>query len=205
MKYTYKCILFFCCLLPFTAFTQRTDSLIISRDSTFLALPDSADAVRKQGPIRRFFTYDYPNPRKAALFAIIPGGGQAYNKKYWKIPIVYGVLGGLGLWQVNMTKTYKELQDSYKKKVNNIPVTQQPYTDLDAVSLRRYRDQWRRYTENLWLGISIAYSLSAAEAFVDAHLSNFDTNDQLTFRPVIQPTALGMAPAIGMGIRIPFK
>lgn len=201
MKYIY---IFF--LIQFAALSvttaQRTDSLFISQDSTHILQGDTAIATRKKGPVRRFFTDDYPNPRKAALFSIIPGGGQAYNQKYWKIPIVYGVLGGLGIWQVGMTKTYKELKVNYKKKVNGEEVTQQPYAGLDAVALKRYRDEWRRYTENLWLGITIAYAMNAAEAFVDAHLSNFDTNDQLTLRPAIQNTAVGMAPAIGVGVRI---
>jgi hypothetical protein len=203
-----------------SASAQRPDTLAVS--DTLVRVPAAADSllpVQKEGRfvhilhrgnrvlvktgrgINHFFTNNYPDPPKAALFSIIPGGGQIYNKRFWKVPVVWGVLGGLGVWQYKTTGIYKDLSTAYREKVNDRPVFNTRYASFSAPTLLSYRDQYRRYTETLWLGICLTYALSAAEAYVDAHLRNFDVDDNLTFRPVIAP-APGAVPAFGLGVRV---
>lgn len=182
-------------------------SLSVKKKNVFVRLfrREDTDSTRKQGSLYRFFAHNYPDPRKAALFSLIPGGGQVYNKRLWKVPIVWGVIGGLGVAQYKTTAIYKDLSTAYREKVNGRPVFNTRYATLGERSLKGYRDQYRRYTESLWLGIFLSYALSASEAYVDAHLRNFDVDDALTLRPVIAPgVGTGAAPVAGIGVCISF-
>lgn len=202
------------CFLPLSGQAQdtlnikpvQTDTLAIVGEVT-----DSAAVVKLSRPgfVRRFITKGYPNPRRAALLsAIIPGGGQAYNRSWWKIPVVYGAIGGLTYTAVVNGKEYRTLADNYKRLVdrdpNNQP-TEQPYASLDAATLKGYRDQWRVYTERSYIFLGLTYLLSITDAFVDAHLHQFDISDDLTWR--LQPDTKavpGFGATFGMGLVVNF-
>lgn len=176
------------------------DSLrTISSDTGALAAP-------KHGFIYHFFNDKYPNPRKAAFLSLaIPGAGQAYNKRWWKLPIVYGALGGMVWFEASNVRQYRKLKDNYKLLVDgdaNTNPTEAPYDRIDATSMKKYRDQWRRYVEQTSLGLGLVYLLAAADAFVDAHLHSFDVTDDLTFRvvPKAQSVPLG-GPVFGVGFQ----
>jgi len=150
---------------------------------------------------------DYPNPRTAVVLSLMaPGAGQMYNKKWWKVPLAYGALGVLVYSEVVNVRQYRALRDNYRWLVDDDPATnptEPPYNQLDAVALRRYRDQWRRRVELNAIGIGLAYFLIAADAFVDAHLARFDVSEDLSgkLRPHLEPVA-GGAPAIGLGLSL---
>lgn len=202
------------CFIPFMVNAQDSLNIQSLKTDTVLSRSTVADSsgqitMRRPGFVRRFVTKGYPNPRRAALFsAIIPGGGQAYNRSWWKIPVVYGALGGLTYAAVVNGKEYRTLADNYKRLVdrdpNNQP-TEQPYASLDAATLKGYRDQWRVYTERSYIFLGLTYLLSITDAFVDAHLNQFDTSDDLTFR--LQPDTKavpGFGATFGMGLVINF-
>lgn len=172
------------------------------------AIPaDTATLVKakKTGFARRVFTKNYPNPRTAALLSfILPGAGQAYNKKWWKIPIVWGTLGGIAYGTFDTQKTYRDLRDAYKVIVNG-GTPEAPYDGFDATRLRVYRDTWRGYTEKWYLALGVSYLLAVTDAFVDAHLSRFDVSDDLSLR--LKPsfeTSSGL-PVFGLGISLSFS
>ncbi len=173
---------------------------------TVAASSPNPDTLRP-GFFRRLLFDNYPNPRTAVVLSLtLPGAGQLYNKKWWKVPIAYGALGTLIYSEVVNVRQYRALRDNYKWLVDDDPTTnptEPPYNQLDAVALRRYRDQWRRYVELNAIGIGLAYFLIAADAFVDAHLAHFDVGDSLSghLRPSFQPTAAGL-PAAGMTLSI---
>jgi hypothetical protein len=155
----------------------------------------------------RFWKDNYPNPRKALLLSFaLPGAGQAYNKKWWKIPIVYGALGALTWLEVDNIRQYRALRDNYKFLVDGDPgtnPTEEPYRSLDATRMRFYRDQYRRYVELTSVGLGLAYVLAATDAFVDAHLASFDVSDDLSLR--MRPRfeqGFGGAPVLGFGISL---
>jgi Family of unknown function (DUF5683) len=195
--------------LAITVQAQQPDSLAQAQsDSLFPALPDSFLIVKKKGFIRRFLTDGYPNPRKAAFMSLaVPGLGQMYNKKWWKLPIVYGAIGTAVYFEVQNIRQYRGLRDNYILLVDGNPntnPTELPYTQISgAEAMRRYRDQWKRYVEQTSLAVGFIYLLNAADAFVDAHLSRFDVDDDLTLqvRPCIESTA-GFGPVFGMGVRV---
>ena len=198
-------------LCGLTARAQQPDSLRILTDSIPTTTPDSGVILekKKDGFVRRFFTKDYPKPRRAAFLSLIlPGAGQAYNKRWWKLPIVYGVLGGMVWLEVDNLKQYRELRDNYRLLVDGDPntnPTEPPYTQIDATSMKTYRDQWRRYVEQTSLFLGLAYLLQVTDAFVDAHLHSFDVSDDLSlrFQPKLDAT-MGLGATFGVGASLQF-
>lgn len=196
----------FCC---WDASAQQPDTLLIQNgviaDSTQVLRADTS--IDKPSFVRRFFSKDYPNPRKAALFsAIIPGAGQAYNKRWWKLPIVYGALGTALYFEIDNIKQYRELRDNYRWLVDEDPNTnpvEEPYTLIDATTMKGYRDQWRRYVEFSSITLGLAYLLQVTDAFVDAHLRSFDVSDDLSlhFQPKIDASS-GLGATFGAGLSL---
>ncbi|MFI5186368.1 MAG: DUF5683 domain-containing protein [Chitinophagales bacterium] len=139
------------------------------------------------------------SPRKAAIrSAIIPGWGQAYNKKYWKIPIVYAALGVTGYIFVDNIKTYTDLRFSYLAKYKaSLPVPDSTdyfkikpnYLPLSLESLRQYRNQYRQYIDYSVVFFVIFWGLNVVDAVVDAHLKAFDISPDLSMkiRPAYNP------------------
>lgn len=141
-----------------------------------------------------------PVPRKATLFALIPGGGQIYNHKYWKLPIVYG--GFMGCiyaltWNGQMYSDYKQ---AYLDIMDTDPDTKS-YEDFlppsyDIASnetwlksvLKNRKDRYRRYRDMSIFAFAGVYAISIIDAYVDAELSHFDISDDLSLR--LSPTLL---------------
>lgn len=232
MKHSFLLFIFIVCAQ--SLFAQQPDSIPVSRDSLtaivsdsilasrkkskmesnsekVLVLPDSAAVkTKRESFFHRYFIKKYPNPRAAALLSfIVPGAGQAYNKKWWKIPIVYGALGGMTWLALDNDAEYKRLKKNYKLLVDGDEMTnptESPYTLMNATQMKGYRDQFRGYTEKSYLFLGIVYLLQVTDAFVDAHLSNFDVSDDLSLRlvPDIQSAGGGFGASFGLGIRLGF-
>ncbi len=190
-------------LSPASFFPINRDSLVREKQT----VPDTLILKeRKKNFVRDAFAKNYPNPRVAALLSfVLPGAGQAYNKKWWKIPLVWGALGGMAYFTFDTQKTYRELRDSYKLLVDDDPntnPTESPYNTFDAARTKSYRDTYRGYTEKWYLALGITYLLGVTDAFVDAHLSRFDVSDDLSLRlkPSLETT--GGLPAFGLGVSL---
>lgn len=156
----------------------------------------------KQNFARRTLLKNYPNPRIAALCSfVLPGAGQAYNKKWWKIPIVWGVLGGVAYGTFDTQKTYHDLRDAYKI-LQNGGVPESPYDAFDGPRLKSYRDTFRGYTEKWYLALGVSYLLAVTDAFVDAHLTRFDVSDDLSLKLKPSLETSGGSPVFGVGIAL---
>jgi hypothetical protein len=189
--------------------TGRPDALV--RPDSAVAAIDSAQAKpRKTGFVRRILTKNYPNPRTAAFLSLaLPGAGQAYNRKWWKIPVAWGALGGVTYFTVRNVNQYHTLRDNYKLLVDDDPdtnPTESPYNTFDADQMRGYRDQWRKYAEQSYLVLGLAYVLVATDAFVDAHLATFDVSDDLSLRarPATM-SAPGFGSAFGVAVTLSLR
>lgn len=220
MRSRYQILLFVFMSLHVAAWAQQPDTSAVllldslphsdKKEKLKLVMSEDSFVVAesyKTPWMRRVFTKNYPNPRLAALLSVFPGGGQAYNKKWWKIPIIYGALGAMGWWAVTTDQQYKKLRDNYKWVVDGDPDTapfEAPYTFMSASQLKGYRDLYRNYTEKRYLWLGITYLLSITDAFVDAHLSRFDISDDLSLRlkPVILPGPQGPSPILGLGVQV---
>lgn len=127
------------------------------------------------------------SPAKAAFYsAILPGLGQAYNKKYWKIPIVYGAIGAGVYFIKDNNKKHNQYRDEYKKRLANggaIDTSDPTYGKLSTESVIRGQ---KFYQKNRDLSVLITaglYILNIVEANVDAHLLQFNVNDDLSLKP----------------------
>lgn len=128
-----------------------------------------------------------PNaPAKAAFFsALVPGLGQAYNKKYWKIPIVYIGLGsGIYFYTWNQKK-YNGFRNEYKKRLagtslGELDTTYGSFSDSQLIRGQRFHQRNRDLSALITAGI---YILNIVDANVDAHLMQFNVNDNLTVKP----------------------
>jgi hypothetical protein len=130
------------------------------------------------------------SPTKAMTYALIlPGLGQVYNKKYFKIPIVYGALGGVGYWIYFNTQGYRQ--------------SSQNYADDPSDFNERYLRLWRRQLELSYITLAATYALQVLDAYVDAHLFHWDVSPDLAIRlePSMEPLYLPVGrPASNYGI-----
>ena len=132
-------------------------------------------------------SYNPLAPAKAAFYsAILPGLGQAYNKKYWKIPIVYGAIGaGIYFYTFN-NKKYHEYRDEYKGRIDGTKIinnTESIYGTLEQASLLRGQKFHQRNRDLSALITAGLYILNIIDANVDAHLLQFNVNENLSVRP----------------------
>jgi hypothetical protein len=219
LKSTYRLILsLFLLIAGLNVFAQpdsippRADSTKTVADSADLRVTDSTgkfvqvDTVIKLAPsISHNSTIDsilkYHSPRKAAIrSALVPGLGQIYNKKYWKVPIVYGALGVSASIFVYNLKWYRRTRFAYTAKDEALPkvdpITGAPITpdstkywqihpsliNLEMNAIRSYRDEFRRNVDYSALFFLVIWGLNVVDATVDAHLKSFDVSPDLSFR-----------------------
>jgi hypothetical protein len=139
-------------------------------------------------------------PARAAIYsAIIPGAGQVYNRKYWKVPIV---LGGLGVsyWFIrDNNKSYQRYKTAYLDVVNGRP---DEFNGLySADQLRSVADTYHRWRDLSYLAFGLVYALNIMDASVDAYFVRFDVSDDLTVRA--GPSwGLAAQGAAGIAIRV---
>ncbi len=185
-------LLFFLCSFQILAQEQSVpDSTAILSDSVMV----------KKG--KKYYTIEsYAerfNPRKALFYALIlPGAGQVYNRKYWKVPLVYG--GFIGL--IAVVKFYNDLEIKYSNELyttisTGLTTSIQGHT---TDQLRTIVDVARRQRDYFTIFTGIFYLLQMVDAHVDAHLKEFDINPRLKARiePSVQKnyytgTALGLS------------
>ena len=184
--------------------TSRNDS-VISAESILshedsLRLVASTDSVAKKA--RRDWATWRPNPKRALWLALVlPGAGQIYNRKYWKIPIVYGgFVGCIYAMQWN-NQMYRDYSQAYLDIMDDDPNTQS-YNQflhlgnkIDDTNIERYKklfksrkDRYRRWRDMSFFVLVGVYTLSVIDAYVDASLSEFDISKNLSLS--VEPTIM---------------
>lgn len=127
------------------------------------------------------------NPKKATIYsAVLPGLGQAYNKKYWKIPIVYAGIGTIFYIADMNGDYYRDYRDAFdyqaglKTDVNEeIQSLANRYSSANLISLRDY---YRRNMELSWIIMAVWYGVNIIDACVDAHFFEYDIGDDLSLK-----------------------
>ncbi|MEO6303898.1 MAG: DUF5683 domain-containing protein [Bacteroidia bacterium] len=147
--------------------------------------------------------------RASILSAIVPGLGQAYNKKYWKIPIIYAGIGGFGYMFLSNNKQYNLYRTNVRAYYDEDSTTMPALTQYSGDQLQTLKLQYRKYRDFAIIGFSIIYLINIVDANVDAHLRTFDVSDDLSIH--IDPwqstyrTAAGYKMATGLSIKLNFK
>jgi hypothetical protein len=136
---------------------------------------------------------------KATVLALtLPGAGQAYNRKYWKMPIVYGGLGTCVYFIARNTKEYRFYKNEYIKAADTDPNTVSEYS---ASQLQPVMETYHRWMDISYFSLIGVYALQALDANVDAHLFKFDISKDLSFYWTPLPTFSQSAKGITFGIQ----
>jgi len=192
------------------------DTVKVANDSTKRMIPvDSIPQVAGQlsSVDKTDSILKHHSPKKAAIrSAILPGLGQIYNKKYWKVPIIYGALGISGAVLAYNLTNYRALKVAYRAKYNASlrPPDSSEWSKIrpdlvgiDMNALRSYRDEFRRNIDYSILAIILLWGLNVVDATVDAHLKAFDVNPDLSLRFKLGPSQ--MAGTTGVSVVLAFK
>jgi hypothetical protein len=180
---------------------QQTDTIPVlpvpAADSPGLA----RDTLNRREPGFFNFRKTFPNPRTALrLSLVLPGAGQLYNGKWWKVPLVYGGIGAMVVAVDFNQDRYRRLKTALELQLQNKPHEFSGRINTPD-ALRSLRNTYDRQTQLSYIGTVVVYAVVAVEAFVDAHLQNFDTDENLGIRvkPVLStPPQQGVYAGIGL-------
>ncbi len=186
-------------------FFPAANNLFAQKDSA--AAKPAAKAVTKKQKVN-IFSIDTTKPYspKIAILrsAFVPGWGQATNKKYWKMPIVYGALGTTGYIFFRNIKQFKEANAAYKNAIdgdpNNDNLIPEPYYSVknNPALIKSFRNGVRQNVDYSVLFFIAFWGLNVVDAAVDAHLKTFDVSDELSLQ--IKPGHSDMANTNGISL-----
>lgn len=177
--------------------TIKNDSVAVSKKLP-ISVSDSAVVIK----VPRDWNTWTPKPQKALWMAlVIPGGGQIYNRKYWKLPLVYGGMMGC-IYAMTWNNTmYKDYSQAYLDIMDSDPNTQSYNkflhlgNTIDESNIERYKtifkkrkDKYRRWRDLSFFCLIGVYALSVVDAYVDAELSEFDISKDLSMK--VRPTIM---------------
>jgi hypothetical protein len=143
------------------------------------------------------------NVQKATLYSLIPGGGQVYNHRYWKVPVIYVGFGLLTYSFIFYNKVYGEVRVSYKESINGIPIANPEYANVPEEMLYTLRESYKKSRDLSAIGLAGWYVFNLIDAAVDAHLQEFDVSDKLTLK-ITPQYQFGYAGAY-TGLQLRFK
>ena len=170
---------------------------------------DTTNVVVKDKKINSNNIYNPLSPSKAAFYsAVFPGGGQAYNKKYWKVPLAWAAVGIPTYFYLNNNSEYKRYREAYKLRKTGLvdEFTLEDGTELISLTgLERAQKTLRGNRDLSLLVVIIGYVLQIVEASVNAHLLQFDASDNITVNPTIMSNPIKVeAPSVGFSFKYSF-
>lgn len=196
-----KLVLYIFIFIPFFALAQeeKMDSTAIATEEivevTNTAIMDSASVD--------YLTFR--NPMRAALYsAILPGAGQIYNKKWWKAPLVWGVLGAGTGFIIHLNNQYKEARGYYLDKLYGNPISEPGIANLSKEQLARIQDDRKRNRDYAIALTALGYILNILDATVDAHLYGINKDPDLSFQPTVIQNLNTNNLAMGFGVSYKF-
>jgi len=182
---------------------------ISSEDSSRLAL--TTDSVAKK--VKKDWSTWRPNPKRALWLALVlPGAGQIYNRKYWKIPIVYGGFVGCIYAMRWNNQMFRDYSQAYIDIMDDDPNTQSYNqflhlgANINDSNIDRYKDlfkkrkdRYRRWRDMSFFCLVGVYALSVIDAYVDASLSEFDISKNLSLK--VEPTIINAKPVYSQPLK----
>lgn len=145
------------------------------------------------------------DPKVATILsAIVPGAGQAYNEKIWKVPIIYGGIITTAYFVEFNNRRYQKFKEALEI-VRDPSLGSNPFPNLNQDGIIRNVDYWRRNRDLCYLIFGVIYALNIVDAQVDAHLSGFDVSDDLTWKlePSYETFTAG-GQSIGLSLKLNF-
>jgi hypothetical protein len=185
-----------------TISTSEAKPLFKNSDSNHVIVSDTTPVIKADTVVKK-----HHDPHRATIrSAILPGWGQAYNREYWKIPIVYGALAVPASLYFYNNKWYKKTKFAYDalynyqylKDSSGLPLIDPKLKTLDLPSLQKYRNEFKRNKDYSLLYFIILWGVNVADATVFGHLKEFDVSDDLTMRVHPSYNPFTNKPAIGV-------
>lgn len=151
-------------------------------------------------------TVEYPSP-KSVLYKslIVPGWGQVVNRQIWKVPIIYGMFAGVGVYTVFLDGQYKDYRAAYYNATHEdmrFGPTPERLQNVNVNQLQSTRNSYRNQRDFMFVVMGLAYGLNALDAYIFAHMRSFDVSDDLSARTTIQPTLIAKGRP---GVRVTFS
>lgn len=142
-------------------------------------------------------------PARAAFYsAILPGLGQAYNKKYWKIPIVYGAIGVSMYYYIDSSKKYHQFRDAYKRRLEGYSDDKFSFYDNERlINAQRF---YQRNKDFSALFVVAFYVLNIIDANVGAALKQFNVNENLSVKPDVYMNDVTLKANVGLTLNYNF-
>lgn len=185
-------MLFSLCYFALDSYAQEaTDSTsnITADTKTVISRNDSTSRGRT---IKKLFQ---PDAKKSGMYSsILPGLGQAYNRQYWKLPVVYAVLGTAGYFiKFNLDK-YNTFRRAYIYSIDGDPSTQSDFEQYTSTDLKTLQDSYRKNLDLTVLLTALGYTVQILDAVASAHLRNFDVSPDISMKlqPVVNPNYIGV-------------
>jgi hypothetical protein len=200
-----RIILLFVVLISWGCGVQCQDTTILTKPYSATSVKDSVGnptrALKPTKAKHSFWSKEdslWPRPGRAArLSLVVPGLGQAYNRSWWKMPIVFGALGTTVYFATINNREYQRYQLAFRQKIAG---ERSAFLDVyTAPALQAIRDDYRRFRDFNIILTALFWALNGTEAYVDAHLKHFTVSDDLSLQitPYFQPVQLGNVPTLG--------
>ncbi len=143
--------------------------------------------------------------KMALMSAVVPGLGQFNNKKYWKLPILYGASGTLYYFIKTNNSEFKKFKNALIIKTDTNSLTVDLYDRYTVEDLTVRKDYYRRNRDLSYILASVLYALNIIDAYVDSQLMNFDVSDNLSLRTGGTIMDSGGIPTAGLHFTLMFK
>lgn len=163
------------------------------------------DTLRKRGKPAVTDTIKKHSPKKATIYsALLPGLGQIYNHKWWKVPILYAGFAGVGYAIGFNQKYYLDFRQALKDRIDEDPNTIDPYVNkYSSANLDQLQRYYRKNRDLSYIILGAVYVLNIIDANVDAHLFNFDVGTDLSLN--VSPAAIPTYAGYGGGLSLTLK
>jgi hypothetical protein len=159
--------------------------------------------------IRQSSDNEFPSPRSVMFKSMmIPGWGQVQNRQIWKVPVIYGLFTGVGVYTVYLHNQYQDFRAAfYNSFPENDDLRFGPTPErLQGVSpneLQSNRNSFRNQRDFMFIVFGLAYGLNVLDAYVFAHMRSFDVSDDLSARTTLQPVLMASGnPGISVSLSL---
>lgn len=191
---------------------EAEDTIVVQQAVNDSVIRDSVVVKPEEKSIPLYANFK-PNANTAMWLALaIPGAGQIYNRKYWKLPIVYGIGIGIGYAIAYTNRNYQDYRNAYQSYNSSQPnpdlykpMIPEGYPESSYSNyFKTQMDNFRRSRDISIVAAVVAYALQVIDAFVDAQLSDFDVTPDLSIEVAPEVQQVNNQKAVGVGAAVKF-
>jgi hypothetical protein len=169
--------------------TLLTIIILLLAFANIASAQESNPEIKSESEVELIDTSYHHSPKLATWLSFaVPGAGQFYNKKYWKIPVIYILGGALVYTTISNNRGYYKYKDAYIHLYENPDEPMEGFELYSLDDLKSIKEQYRRYRDLSLVGLLLLYTLNIIDATVDGYLFDYDVSDDLSLR--IEPNIM---------------